>query len=466
MRDKPIDDHGVEWYPVPPWLNGERDEEDEDEEMDESKERKYKVNGKLGVWRTVGGGADVFFPDDGSEPTGLPRRVAREIGKAKGASGDSEPGDKVDKHKRRPPYEQPDADPDKVAAEISKKERGLKAKSRSAANKAVKELPREDRETVDKIDEGGAVTEEEARGASRSLGAGVKRGLLGAAVLSMLPGIVGYAVATMLAISVARRMYNWMKSAVSENKKRETTEEVLARCIDLSLADLAGGRFSKDEYEKAIAANEKNESAGLGVLSRLRHMRSSLLESGDHIATMAELPDTIRAVLKKLGYHRREIRVVPVDSIRLRSMGGDGYRSFAAIVDVATGKHDIQYGSWGGPNPWSKSNPVDMDDKPYRIPTNGAVILGHEGGGRAVTATIHVPPEMLSGLLPIKHDLSNPQRELLKVCVRLGFVPSARGIAQAGASSSDMDYLVGAGYMSVDKGGTIRLTTKGKNAAH
>jgi hypothetical protein len=35
--------------------------------LEEKKEKKYKVNGKIGVWRTIKG-RHIFFPDDGSGP--------------------------------------------------------------------------------------------------------------------------------------------------------------------------------------------------------------------------------------------------------------------------------------------------------------------------------------------------------------------------------------------------------------
>lgn len=62
-------------------------------------EKRYTVNGKKGVWRTSDAGHDIFFPDDGSEPTMNPHvkkawkaRSGAEGGKAKAAGAGATDG--------------------------------------------------------------------------------------------------------------------------------------------------------------------------------------------------------------------------------------------------------------------------------------------------------------------------------------------------------------------------------------
>jgi hypothetical protein len=52
-------------------------------------------------------------------------------------------------------------------------------------------------------------------------------------------------------------------------------------------------------------------------------------------------------------------------------------------MNLENGKHEITYGSWGGSNPY-ETKAVDHDSKKRKIPRNGVIILGSEGGGYPV----------------------------------------------------------------------------------
>jgi hypothetical protein len=183
-----------------------------------------------------------------------------------------------------------------------------------------------------------------------------------------------------------------------------------------------------------------------------------------HVVVVKELPQSLQTVLKKVGYRRKDISVIPQETVSLSSGGGAGRRSFAAIVDVSTGKHEITYGSWGGPNMFVR-NAVDSDTAPKKLPRNGAAIVGSEGGGHPVWATIYVHPEMISGMLPTEADVTDRESKILGYF--RSYTSSARKeqFSRMGIKPAEIDSLVKRGYVKKNKAGATSITTKGKNAA-
>lgn len=184
-----------------------------------------------------------------------------------------------------------------------------------------------------------------------------------------------------------------------------------------------------------------------------------------HKIDVKELPETVRLVLKKLNYNRREITIVPQEQVVLSSMGGKGYRAFAAVLDVSTGRHKIEYGSFGGPNIFTK-NAVDSDQTPQRIPSNGAVILGSEGGGKPVYATIYVNPAMIAGFLPTEKDVvTKREKRILSVFrVYKGQTREAE-LMHVNAAKSEIDELIRRGLLGKTKNGNIAITSRGKDVS-
>ncbi len=182
-----------------------------------------------------------------------------------------------------------------------------------------------------------------------------------------------------------------------------------------------------------------------------------------HVVATRELPRTLQKVLKDAGFRKKDITVIPKQKVSMQRGGGKGVRGFVIIINIATGKSEVSYGSWGGPNPFN-SKPVDVDDKEYSIPPNGAVILGSEGGGRPVYATIYVNPETLAPILPAKSGVSDKQKKILDTFVSLKSSYRKEEQMRIGVKPGEIDELVQKGLLKRNRAGSTSITVTGKNA--
>lgn len=203
----------------------------------------------------------------------------------------------------------------------------------------------------------------------------------------------------------------------------------------------------------------------ISVLGELSGILSEGIPGRGHVVLVSELPTTVQVVLKKVGYRRRDVSIVPAERTSLNSYGGDGMRAFSVVLDISTGKHSVTYGSWGGPNMFSRGNAVDTDDRSYVIPDNGAVILGMEGGGGPVSATVYVNPNVIKGFLPVSSDITDRERSILSIY--RGYKASYRGeeLGRMLVKQGEVDSLIQRGFLSRNKIGSVSITTIGKNAA-
>jgi len=206
---------------------------------------------------------------------------------------------------------------------------------------------------------------------------------------------------------------------------------------------------------------------------------ASSMESGQRRATdkaafggtrvaVKDLPASVKSALSDLGYGRRDIEVSAATTFSFQSFADDGKRDFTCIVNMETGQSKTTKGSFGGPNPYTRGNLVDSDDRNHPIPLNAAIIQGSEGGGRPVYATIKVHPDNMATLIPAQIELS--REEKLAITILDSLKPGYRGEYfqryDLGLYKGDNPLIKGL----VDKGlvkvtGTgIQITTAGKNA--
>lgn len=203
-------------------------------------------------------------------------------------------------------------------------------------------------------------------------------------------------------------------------------------------------------------------------------MESGQRRASDKVAfggtrvAVKDLPATVQRALKEVKYGRRDIEVSAATTFSFQSYGGDGYRDFTSIVNMETGQSKVTYGSWGGPNPWTRGNIVDTDDRNHTIPLNGAIIQGTEGGGKPVYATIKVHPDNMATLIPAQIDLTREEKlaitilDSLKPAYRAEyFVRNDLGLYKA--DNPLIKGLVDKGLVKVTGTG-IQITTAGKNA--
>jgi hypothetical protein len=178
---------------------------------------------------------------------------------------------------------------------------------------------------------------------------------------------------------------------------------------------------------------------------------------------VAELPESLQGALKSVGYGRKDINIEAREQVYMADGGGEGFRAFVVLVDLATGRAERHDGSWGGANMFNPRNAVDLDDTPRTIIPGMAVVKGHIGGDRPVGATVYINPENVAKLLPAKPDVSDREKQLLGV---MGYKSGYRKeeLARMRATDAEIDALVSRGFLSRNKAGAISLTTEGKNA--
>lgn len=190
---------------------------------------------------------------------------------------------------------------------------------------------------------------------------------------------------------------------------------------------------------------------------------------GHHVAVKV-LPPVVQRALRDLGYGRRDIEVRAADAVSVRESGGDGYRGFACIINMSTGDYKIMRGSWGGANPWSTRNQVDMDEGRHSIPPNGAVIKGTEGGGRPVYAVLYVNPDAMPTYLPEKPTLTPDEDKALAIIsgIKPGYRADSFDRYDLGLYTKDnpiVRSLVEKGLVKATGAG-IQITTEGRNAVN
>lgn len=177
------------------------------------------------------------------------------------------------------------------------------------------------------------------------------------------------------------------------------------------------------------------------------------------------LPDSLRAALASVNYHRLDIGLETADSVVLQDFGSTGCRSFVCIVDLASGENKVTYGSWGGPNAYA-GNAVDCDSTRYEMYDGVAIIRGSEGGGRPVYATITLASSNVQKLLPPAVELTERERTIMRCMV--GYTPAGRKneLERAGVKLCDTDLsgLESKGLIKRNRAGAVSITTDGKNA--
>lgn len=187
-----------------------------------------------------------------------------------------------------------------------------------------------------------------------------------------------------------------------------------------------------------------------------------------HVA-LNELPETIQRTLNSFGYHRQDIQVRPSETYSPRANSGSGRRGFCACINVETGAVESKVGSYGGANMFNQGNQIDLDPNSYPIPQNCVVVSGSTGGGRGTYASMLVHPDMLPALLPeTDNELTDNDRVFLYIMRTFKSAYRKESAAQSGVvwpNAERLEFLQSKGLIKVNKAGSIRITTDGKNTA-
>lgn len=188
-----------------------------------------------------------------------------------------------------------------------------------------------------------------------------------------------------------------------------------------------------------------------------------------HVETR-DLPQTVRDVLKELKYGRRDIPVDVGATFSISNSGGSGQKAFWSIVNLATGRHHIEWGSWGGSNMFNTRNPVDLDTGLKPLPPGAVVIKGHIGDGPTYARIIAHPDNvpLLSAPKSESDALTPEEQKALNIIggIKSGYRADEFRRARLGlygATNPVIQSLAAKGMISVTGVG-ISITTKGKGS--
>ena len=111
---------------------------------------------------------------------------------------------------------------------------------------------------------------------------------------------------------------------------------------------------------------------------------------------------------------------------------------------------------------------VDLDDKPQKIPENGAVIIGSHGG-RGSFARIRVHPNNFAKVLPPAEKVSDDELKVLAIMagIKSQYRPEYFRKAKLGKFTADnpvVSGLIEKKMLKVNRRGSFMITTAGKNA--
>lgn len=181
-----------------------------------------------------------------------------------------------------------------------------------------------------------------------------------------------------------------------------------------------------------------------------------------------ELPESVRRALKEIGYGKTDIGLKASETVSVGQGGGDGRRSFYAIVSLdGSVAHKVEYGSWGGANPFEAKR-VDRDQQSHPIVPGYAVIVGSEANGTKVYCTMHVHPSNFAPLLPAKAELNDHLRGILRVFASYtsaGRKNEWERSPESKPTEADYETLFGLGLLKKNASGAVSITTAGKNEA-
>lgn len=188
-------------------------------------------------------------------------------------------------------------------------------------------------------------------------------------------------------------------------------------------------------------------------------------------AKVRELPESLQAALKSVGYARPDVEIQAKEKASRFSGGWSGQRAFCCIVDMATGRFETDHGSWGGSNMFNPGNAVDNDTNTYTIPPNVAVITG-SSGGRGTFADITLRPDAIAPLLPAKAEVSPREAWIIYTFAHLTNAGRknewarhdlASGKRHVAPSEAELDALAARGFLKRARNGATQITTEGRN---
>jgi len=110
---------------------------------------------------------------------------------------------------------------------------------------------------------------------------------------------------------------------------------------------------------------------------------------------LKDLPPWLRKILaSQAAYRRRSIEVIPSTTVDVGTPAFEGNRAYVIAVNLGTQQYETVTGDWSG---GFGTSAVDRGGT-YRIPPNGAAIVG-EYGGRGSFARLYINPDNVAALI-------------------------------------------------------------------
>ena len=174
-----------------------------------------------------------------------------------------------------------------------------------------------------------------------------------------------------------------------------------------------------------------------------------------------ELPESIRAALRAVGYGKKDIDVEVGEMFAAPLAYGTGHRAQVVVVHLASGSTKETHGAWGGENAFSR-NPVDQFGAKSVLP-EGFVALT---SGMTGIWHLHVNPANAAKLLPEASAVTPREKWILYTFKSLTSAGRKSEWEYAGKDRPHADEvaaLEARGFLKTNKAGSTSITTDGKN---
>lgn len=191
-----------------------------------------------------------------------------------------------------------------------------------------------------------------------------------------------------------------------------------------------------------------------------------------------DLPRSLQAALREVEYGKKDIEVKARETFDPSAAGGGGRRGFVAACKMDdSGTYEIEWGSWGGENPFTKTVEGFRGEVP--ISPEIAFIRGSIGGGIPTMASVYVSPHAMNpALLTAGPEVTPKEAKILAIFkgLKSSYRPEyldrlqeKEGIESSrerkATTDREIESLIERGFLSRNKAGSISITTEGRNAA-
>lgn len=239
------------------------------------------------------------------------------------------------------------------------------------------------------------------------------------------------------------------------------------------------GKYTTAEWTRLCDALGGMDAVRAELQRRSAAARTLHQNGPDRYLLVRDLPRSLQAALREVEYGKKDIEVKARETFDPSAAGGGGRRGFVAACKMDdSGKYEIEWGSWGGENPFTKTVEGYRGDVP--IPPEVAFIRGSIGGGHPTNASVYVSPHAMNpALLTAGPEVTPKEAKILAIFkgLKSSYRPEyldrleekenelASSRERKAATDRAVESLIARGFLSRNKAGSISITTEGRNAA-